>query len=206
MSSKAGVLGESEHSRNSGGMCSTWRSTGAPPGPLSGAADDQDSLAAAQERLVPVPVPVGHRVMMARRVDAAPGALGGARGGGGSHPRHRRSTQTTGSSAVRPSRCAVHVVIWTVVAAACMLSLLCPKPGPKSDHTASGHRHCQWLVPMPVAVQAAVSAGERQALVDLYTATGGSSWTTKTGWTVGDPCTGGPWYGVECNAANTAVT
>jgi hypothetical protein len=58
--------------------------------------------------------------------------------------------------------------------------------------------HCQW-------VQAAVTAAERQALVNLYTSTRGSTaWRTTSGWTVGDPCSGN-WFGVGCNVAQTSV-
>ena len=36
-----------------------------------------------------------------------------------------------------------------------------------------------------------------QALLDLYTATGGTGWTNATNWGVGEPCIDG-WYGVYC--------
>src|ERR1035437_5526865 len=55
------------------------------------------------------------------------------------------------------------------------------------------------------AVQAAIPAGERTALLDLYTGTNGVSWTNHTGWNgaAGTECT---WYGVTCNAGGTTVT
>lgn len=54
-------------------------------------------------------------------------------------------------------------------------------------------------------VQAAIPAGERTALLDLYTSTNGASWTNHTGWNgaAGTECT---WYGVTCNAGGTTVT
>ena len=47
---------------------------------------------------------------------------------------------------------------------------------------------------------------ERPALVDLYTATGGGSWATRTNWlsTTLGPCNG--WYGVLCASVNASVT
>ena len=54
-------------------------------------------------------------------------------------------------------------------------------------------------------VNAAVSASEKTALTDLYAATGGASWTTKTNWGTGDPCTNS-WYGITCNTGSTAVS
>lgn len=73
--------------------------------------------------------------------------------------------------------------------------------------------------PWPVAprgllrgVEAALAAGQRAALVDLYSSTGGSSWATSTNWLSGDPC-GAPafnpafvWSGVACSATGTDVT
>jgi Leucine-rich repeat (LRR) protein len=40
-----------------------------------------------------------------------------------------------------------------------------------------------------------VPQSEEDALLALYNGTNGASWTTKTNWAVGDPCT---WYGVLC--------
>ncbi len=53
-------------------------------------------------------------------------------------------------------------------------------------------------------LRAAIPAGERTALLDLYNATGGPGWTNKTNWTfVGVPeCT---WFGVTCNGTATSV-
>ena len=53
-------------------------------------------------------------------------------------------------------------------------------------------------------VQAAIPPAESQALVDLYNATGGASWTNRTNWitAVGAECT---WFGVTCDAGQTHV-
>ena len=55
-----------------------------------------------------------------------------------------------------------------------------------------------------VAVQAAIPAPERQALLDLYTSTNGAGWTDNSGWggAAGTECT---WYGVICDAGETTV-
>lgn len=43
-----------------------------------------------------------------------------------------------------------------------------------------------------------VPAGDRAALMNLYTATGGARWRNASGWgSSADPCT---WAGVECSA------
>ena len=54
-------------------------------------------------------------------------------------------------------------------------------------------------------VLAATNAGEKAALLDLYTSTNGTSWVLG-GWSAAtDPCANG-WYGVTCssNGANVA--
>jgi len=53
-------------------------------------------------------------------------------------------------------------------------------------------------------VQAAIPPAESQALVDLYNATGGASWTNRTNWitAVGAECT---WFGVTCDGGQTHV-
>jgi Leucine-rich repeat (LRR) protein len=50
----------------------------------------------------------------------------------------------------------------------------------------------------------AIPAGERTALLTLYTFTNGASWTNSSNWNgdVGTECT---WYGVTCNAEGTHV-
>ncbi|MBI4914594.1 MAG: fibronectin type III domain-containing protein, partial [Acidobacteria bacterium] len=57
-----------------------------------------------------------------------------------------------------------------------------------------------------------VSAGERAALIALYTSTNGGAWTNRTNWrnaedtdfnAVGTECT---WFGVTCNTEGTQVT
>lgn len=52
--------------------------------------------------------------------------------------------------------------------------------------------------------QAAIPAGERQALVELYNATGGAGWTNNTGW-LGGAGTECQWHGVVCNGAEDHV-
>jgi len=56
----------------------------------------------------------------------------------------------------------------------------------------------------PVRAEAAIPAAERQALVDLYNATGGADWWHNTGWlgAAGTECN---WYGVTCDAGKTTV-
>jgi uncharacterized repeat protein (TIGR02543 family) len=62
-------------------------------------------------------------------------------------------------------------------------------------------------------LQAAIPAAQRAALIALYTATNGDSWTTRTGWKDGtlEPDGFGPigtentWFGVHTNAGNTYV-
>eukprot|EP01063_Lacrimia_lanifica_P011591 TRINITY_DN1832_c1_g9_i1.p1 TRINITY_DN1832_c1_g9~~TRINITY_DN1832_c1_g9_i1.p1 ORF type:complete len:772 (+),score=222.71 TRINITY_DN1832_c1_g9_i1:82-2397(+) len=49
----------------------------------------------------------------------------------------------------------------------------------------------------PVATAQATSAGEKEWLEDLYTATTGAEWFDVAGWHVGDPCSSS-WVGVVC--------
>ena len=53
--------------------------------------------------------------------------------------------------------------------------------------------------------QAAIPAGERQALLDLYASTNGALWSTSTNWNgaAGTECT---WYGITCDAGENHVT
>ena len=51
---------------------------------------------------------------------------------------------------------------------------------------------------------ALVPASERQALVELFDATGGTDWKNRSGWLTGDPCADS-WYGIFCNSARTHV-
>lgn len=55
-----------------------------------------------------------------------------------------------------------------------------------------------------VPVQAAIPSSERNALVAIYDATGGASWSDSSSWLggAGTECT---WYGVNCNDDQTAV-
>jgi hypothetical protein len=57
----------------------------------------------------------------------------------------------------------------------------------------------------PAPGRAAIPAAERSALVSLYNATGGASWTVKAGW-LGNPGSECSWFGVTCNGTGTAVT
>lgn len=55
-----------------------------------------------------------------------------------------------------------------------------------------------------VSAHAAIPTSEAQALVDLYNATNGASWTNNTNWlTAGAECT---WFGVTCDGSATHVT
>ena len=56
---------------------------------------------------------------------------------------------------------------------------------------------------------ATVDPAQRQALVDVYNATSGSTWARTTGWasypnSSNDPCANS-WYGVACDAGNQTV-
>ena len=57
---------------------------------------------------------------------------------------------------------------------------------------------------LTTAAGAAIPSSEREALVALYQATGGSQWTNRTGWlgAAGSEC---DWYGVQCNEQRTNV-
>ena len=51
---------------------------------------------------------------------------------------------------------------------------------------------------------AAISAGERQALLDLYASSNGAGWTNGTNWN-GAAGSAGTWFGVTCDAGKTTV-
>jgi hypothetical protein len=55
------------------------------------------------------------------------------------------------------------------------------------------------------AASGAVPSAERQVLLNLYSSTGGSAWTRRTGWN-GAPGTECSWYGIACDAAGSHVT
>jgi hypothetical protein len=64
--------------------------------------------------------------------------------------------------------------------------------------------HCTYILALAVVamVLATASSGptrdaERDALVNLYWATGGPSWHNNQNWLVGDPCNGA-WFGLRC--------
>jgi hypothetical protein len=61
------------------------------------------------------------------------------------------------------------------------------------------------LLALAGIAQAAIPAGERTVLLNLYTSTGGAAWTTSTNWNgaAGTDCT---WHGVGCNFGETTVT
>ena len=52
---------------------------------------------------------------------------------------------------------------------------------------------------------AAIPQSQRDALIAVYNATGGPSWTDKTNW-LGAPGTECTWYGVECDDTQSNVT
>ncbi len=63
---------------------------------------------------------------------------------------------------------------------------------------------CACLILACGGAAADVVPGDRAALVDLYTATGGAGWTYKTGWnTAAGVCT---WAGVYCGGDGSRVT
>ncbi len=51
---------------------------------------------------------------------------------------------------------------------------------------------------------AAIPSVERDALIDLYNATGGDDWDDRTGW-LGPPGTECTWFGVDCNSGDDYV-
>jgi len=63
---------------------------------------------------------------------------------------------------------------------------------------------CALFAAVPIA-SAAVPASQRDALVAVYNATGGASWTNRTNW-LGAPGTECTWFGVSCDEAQSNVT
>jgi hypothetical protein len=62
------------------------------------------------------------------------------------------------------------------------------------------------LATLALEAVADVSPADRDALVDLYTATNGTGWTLSTNWLSGDPCNAtAPWYSIGCSGT-TAIT
>jgi hypothetical protein len=70
---------------------------------------------------------------------------------------------------------------------------------------------------VPSALRAAIPAGERQVLINLYNAANGGGWTHNSGWCASAcPASGTPtfaaagtecnWYGITCDAAASHVT
>lgn len=57
---------------------------------------------------------------------------------------------------------------------------------------------------LPASVLAAISASERQALLDLYASTNGDGWLNSAGWG-GAPGTECAWFGVTCAADGNSV-
>ncbi|MEN6560320.1 MAG: fibronectin type III domain-containing protein [Acidobacteriota bacterium] len=70
------------------------------------------------------------------------------------------------------------------------------------------------LLALTSALEGAIPASERQALIAFYNATGGDSWGTNSGWKTPPldadgfamPGTENTWYGVTVGASNTTVT
>ena len=52
------------------------------------------------------------------------------------------------------------------------------------------------------SVLGVLPTNQRDALVSLYSATGGAGWTTSTNWLTGDPCTNN-WVGVLCSGTTS---
>ena len=50
----------------------------------------------------------------------------------------------------------------------------------------------------------AVPPAQRQALVNLYNAAGGPTWTSSVNWNVGDPCDNS-WEFVDCGTLKTNI-
>ena len=75
-----------------------------------------------------------------------------------------------------------------VLMTALAFALLAP-PAVQAEQPSQVRYNCQ--------VQTAIPADQCEALVALYDATGGKSWTNQTGWlNDSDPCS---WYGVSCS-------
>lgn len=51
---------------------------------------------------------------------------------------------------------------------------------------------------------AALATAQKTALTNLYSATAGANWSTKTNWLIGDPCTSA-WFGVTCDVTGSVV-
>jgi Leucine-rich repeat (LRR) protein len=62
-----------------------------------------------------------------------------------------------------------------------------------------------WIMILAGLAVAAIPASERAALVALYNATEGASWTTNTGW-LGAAGTECEWYGITCDEGDNHVT
>ncbi|HUJ15019.1 MAG TPA: hypothetical protein VL284_14630, partial [Thermoanaerobaculia bacterium] len=64
---------------------------------------------------------------------------------------------------------------------------------------------CLLFLSIAIAAHAAIPDAQRQALIDFYNATHGSSWTNSTGWNgaAGTECT---WFGVTCDGSGATVT
>ena len=119
----------------------------------------------------------------------------------------------------------VHLAAWVVDASradGCLRSSFCEREGSVVKGAQRGQQ-CQWtlfafrvcfllpvvclLVPLTTAT---LDPAQRQALVDVYNATSGPLWKSKTGWasytdSSSDPCTNS-WLGVLCDPSNQIVT
>jgi hypothetical protein len=58
-----------------------------------------------------------------------------------------------------------------------------------------------WTLPQA----GAVTAAERVALLDLYSATNGPQWSVSTSWLSGDPCSA-QWFGVGCSGLGSSAS
>ena len=84
------------------------------------------------------------------------------------------------------------------------------RAGTRTRSMLTGFAMVMGAMSMAMPAQAAVSAAERQVLIDLYNGTAGDGWTTNTGWKTsgafsapGTECT---WYGVQCDVPGNRVT
>jgi hypothetical protein len=73
-------------------------------------------------------------------------------------------------------------------------------------HTGMFLRFPVWIVIASLLSQSyALDPSQTAALIDLYTATNGDSWSVNTNWLNGDPCNFS-WYGVTCDSTFSNVT
>lgn len=82
--------------------------------------------------------------------------------------------------------------------------------GSRLRHRARSALAILTLVGCTLPALAAISASERQVLIDLYNSTAGDGWTHNNGWKTGGnfsvPGTECTWYGVACDTGGNRVT